>query len=151
MELLLKRLDELEKRIAILESGHTIDSKPNEMNDFKDTIKLIKINNEHLLNIFNSSVMDELIKIIIEMNSTHPFLQYKKFVFKLENNILTKMEDSDYKYLFEYIEYIIIKEFNIYSSQLKNPDDFFEKNKIIYGLKIDKNFKKIKSLFLQAL
>ena len=66
MELLLKRLDELEKRIAILESGHTIDSKPNEMNDFKDTIKLIKINNEHLLNIFNSSVMDELIKIIIE-------------------------------------------------------------------------------------
>ena len=103
MELLLKRLDELEKRIAILESGHTMDSKPNEMNDFKDTIKLIKINNEHLLNIFNSSVMDELIKIIIEMNSTHPFLQYKKFVFKLENNILTKMEDSDYKYLFEYI------------------------------------------------
>ena len=151
MELLLKRLDELEKRIAILEGSHTIDSKPNEMNDFKDTIKLIKINNDNLLNIFNSSVMDELIKIIIEMNSTHPFLQYKKFVFKLENNILTKMEDSDYKYLFEYIEYIIIKEFNIYSAQLKNPDDFFEKNKIIYGLKIDKNFKKIKSLFLQAL
>jgi hypothetical protein len=150
MELLLKRLDELEKRIHILENGNNSNVVSNEITDFKDTIKLIKITNDNLLNIFNTSLTDEFIKIIIELNKITPFLQYKKHVFKLENNVLTKMEDNDYKYLFEYVEYLIIKEFNVYSSQLKS-DDFFEKNKIIYGLKIDKNFKKIKSLFLQAL
>ena len=46
---------------------------------------------------------------------------------------------------------LIIQEFNLYSNKNKNSEQFFEKSKIIYGLNINKNFKKIKSLFLQAL
>ena len=90
----------------------------------------------------HEGVWESCLKLIKDNISLQAFKTWFEPIvpIKLENNILTKMEDSDYKYLFEYIEYIIIKEFNIYSAQLKNPDDFFEKNKIIYGLKIDKNF-----------
>ena len=52
--------------------------------------------------------------------------------------------------MFEYVEYLLIKEFHQYSLTLKS-DDFFEKNKIIYSLNLSKNFKKVKTLFLQAL
>jgi hypothetical protein len=92
----------------------------------------------------------EIVNILIKTNTAHNYLQYKKHVFKCENGNTVKVDDDDYKYMFEYVEYLLIKEFHQYSLTLKS-DDFFEKNKIIYSLNLSKNFKKVKTLFLQAL
>jgi hypothetical protein len=147
MEQLLERLNQLEKRVQMLEGRET---KQTDLNDFKETIKLITVSNENLTNIFSSSIEEEIIRILIQLNKTNLFLQYKKHVFKYENGNTLKLEEEDYKYMFQYVEFLLIKEFHQYSLQLKS-DDFFEKNKIIYSLNLAKNFKKIKSLFLQAL
>jgi len=148
MEQLILKIEQLEKRVAFLENkGNT---QCNDINDFKETIKLISVNSDNLINIFNTSIEAEIIKILLELNKTSPYLQYKKHVFKLDNGNMVKVEDDDYKYMFEYVEYLIIKEFHTYSLTLKS-DDFFEKNKLIYSLNLSKNLKKVKSLFLQAL
>jgi predicted protein tyrosine phosphatase len=146
MEQLLERISQLEKRVQMLERRDTT----NELNDFKETIKLISVSTENLTNIFNTSMDQEIVNILIKMNSSHNYLQYKKHVFKCENNNMVKLDDDDYKYMFEYVEYLLIKEFHQYSLTLKS-DDFFEKNKIIYSLNLSKNFKKVKTLFLQSL
>jgi flagellar basal body rod protein FlgB len=146
MEQLLERILQLEKRVQMLEKRDT----NNEINDFKETIKLISVSTEHLTNVFNSSMDQEIVNILIKTNSIHNFLQYKKHVFKCENGNTVKVDDDDYKYMFEYVEYLLIKEFHQFSLTLKS-DDFFEKNKIIYSLNLSKNFKKVKTLFLQAL
>jgi hypothetical protein len=148
MEQLLLKIEQLEKRVALLENKGNTQSK--EINDFKETIKLISVNSDNLINIFNTSIDAEIIKILLELNIHTPFLQYKKHVFKLDNGNMIKVEDDDYKYMFEYVEYLIIKEFHTYSLTLKS-DDFFEKNKLIYSLNLSKNLKKVKSLFLQSL
>jgi exonuclease VII small subunit len=148
MEQLLERLAQLEKRVQMLESREP--KQNNAMNDFKETIKLIKVSNENLSNVFSSSMEEEIVRILIQMNKTTSFLQYKKHVFKYENGDTIKLEDEDYNYMFKYVEFLLIKEFHEYSLRLKS-DDFFEKNKIIYSLNLAKNFKKIKSLFLQSL
>ena len=148
MEQLILRIEQLEKRVAFLENKGNTQCK--DMNDFKETIKLISVKSDNLINIFNTSIDAEIIKILIELNTHTPYLQYKKHVFKLENGNMVKLEDDDYKYMFEYVEYLIIKEFHTYSLTLKS-DDFFEKNKLIYRLNLSKNIKKVKSLFLQAL
>jgi len=146
MEQLLERILQLEKRVQMLEKRDTT----NEINDFKETIKLISVSTEHLTNVFNSSMDQEIVNILIKTNSIHNFLQYKKHVFKCENGNTVKVDDDDYKYMFEYVEYLLIKEFHQFSLTLKS-DDFFEKNKIIYSLNLSKNFKRVKTLFLQAL
>jgi len=148
MEQLLERIEQLEKRVLFLENQKVNENK--DLNDFKESIKLIKISNDNLINIFNTTFEEELIKILVQFNIKTPFLQYKKYLYKFENGNMIKVEDEDYKYIFGYVEYLIIKEFHQYSLTLKS-DDFFEKNKIIYGLNLSKNFKKIKSLFLQSL
>jgi hypothetical protein len=146
MEQLLERISQLEKRVQMLEKRDTT----NELNDFKETIKLISVSTENLINVFNTSMDQEIVNILIKTNTAHNFLQYKKHVYKFENDNMIKMEDSDYKYMFEYIEYSILKLFNSYSSTLKS-DEYYEKYNIVYGLKFDKNVKKIKSLFLESL
>ena len=148
MDQLLKRLDELEKRIIYLESKEKI--QDNIYSDFKNTINTVEITDENLTNIFKTSILSEIIKIIINKNKQMPFLQYKKHVYKFENDNMVKMDDADYKYMFEYIEYLILKLFKSYSLTLKS-EDYYEKSNIIYGLKFDKNIKKIKSLFLESL
>lgn len=146
MEQLLERILQLEKRVQMLEKRDT----NNELNDFKETIKLITVSTENLTNVFNTSMDQEIVNILIKINMTNSFLQYKKHVFKCENGNIVKLDDDDYKYMFEYVEYLLIKEFHQFSLTLKS-DDFFEKNKIIYSLNLSKNFKKVKTLFLQAL
>jgi hypothetical protein len=151
MEEILNRIANLEKRIAELENKNVNDVSKNEYNDFITTIGSFCVDEKNLINIFNTSLIDEIIKIILNKNKEQPFLQYKKQVYKYENKIMHKMEDDYYIKLFNHIEYLIIQEFNLYSNKNKNSEQFFEKSKIIYGLNINKNFKKIKSLFLQAL
>jgi hypothetical protein len=92
---------------------------------------------------------EEIVKIIHDKNKEIPFLQYKKHVYKYENEMI-EMTDDDYKYMFEYVQYLIIKCFTEYCVKLKS-DDYFEKNNIIVGLNLTKNFKKVKSLFLKSL
>ena len=145
MEELIKRLNDLEKRVAILENRKSSST----YGSFKETISTIVISEDNLINIFNTSMIDELIKVILDKNKEIPFLQYKKHVYKYENEMI-EMTDDDYKYMFEYVQYLIIKQFTEYCVKLKS-DDYFEKNNIIVGLNLTKNFKKVKSLFLKSL
>jgi hypothetical protein len=145
MEELLKRLNDLEKRVAILENKKSSST----YGSFKETILTITITEDNLTSIFNTSMAEEIVKIIHDKNKEIPFLQYKKHVYKYENEMI-EMTDDDYKYMFEYVQYLIIKCFTEYCVKLKS-DDYFEKNNIIVGLNLTKNFKKVKSLFLKSL
>jgi hypothetical protein len=145
MEELLQRLNDLEKRVNMLEKN----KNTSDYCSFKDSICSISINEDNLTSIFNTSMSDEIIKIIVNKNKETPFLHYKKVVYKYENEMIA-MEDADYKYMFEYVQYLIIKKFTEYSSNLKS-DEYFEKNNIILGLNLNKNFKKVKTLFLKSL
>ena len=77
------------------------------------------------------------------------FLKLKKILYKFDKDWI-KMSDDDYKYMFEYIEYQLI---TLYKLRIHTfgPEEFFEKNKIMYGLNFNKNSKRIKTLFLQSL
>jgi len=145
MEELIKKVNDLEKRLALLENR----KQNSTYGQFKETISSIVISEDNLNSIFNTSMMDEIIKIILDKNKETPFLQYKKHVYKCDTEMI-EMTDDDYKYMFEYVQYMIIKQFTEYCVKLKS-DDYFEKNNIILGLNLTKNFKKIKSLFLKSL
>jgi hypothetical protein len=145
MEELIKKVNDLEKRLALLENR----KQNSTYGQFKETISSIVISEDNLNSIFNTSMMDEIIKIILDKNKETPFLQYKKHVYKYDTEMI-EMTDDDYKYMFEYVQYVIIKQFTEYCVKLKS-DDYFEKNNIILGLNLTKNFKKIKSLFLKSL
>jgi hypothetical protein len=145
MEELIKKVNDLEKRLALLENKKSSST----YGSFKDTILTISITEDNLTSIFNTSMAEEIVKIIYDKNKEMPFLQYKKHVYKYENEMI-EMTDDDYKYMFEYVQYLIIKHFTEYCVKLKS-DDYFEKNNIILGLNLTKNFKKIKSLFLKSL
>jgi hypothetical protein len=150
MEQILERLADLEKRLALLENKETTTKQ--EFYDFITAINTITITEENINNIFNTTFIEELIKIILNKNKEMPFIQYKKHVYKYDKNTMVKMEDEDYATLFKHIEYLIIQAFMTYSNNnLQNSEDYFKKTNIIYGLNINKNLKKIKLLFLQSL
>ena len=144
MEEILERLAFLEKRVAILEKR-----EQENCNNFKDTIISIKITEDDVSSALQSSVEEQIIRLLIDSNNKTPFLKLKKILYKFDKDWI-KMSDDDYKYMFEYIEYQLI---TLYKLRIHTfgPEEFFEKNKIMYGLNFNKNSKRIKTLFLQSL
>ena len=104
MEQILERLADLEKRLALLENKETTTKQ--EFYDFITAINTITITEENINNIFNTTFIEELIKIILNKNKEMPFIQYKKHVYKYDKNTMVKMEDEDYATLFKHIEYL---------------------------------------------
>ena len=144
MEEILERLKFLEKRVAILEKR-----EQSNCNNFKETIVGIQLTEDDVSSALQSSVEEQIIRLLVEANNKTPFLKLKKILYKFDNDWV-KMSDDDFKYMFEYIEYQLI---TLYKLRIHTfgSEEFFEKNKIMYGLNFNKNSKKIKSLFLQSL
>ena len=144
MEEILERLAFLEKRVAILEKR-----EHEKCNNFKDTIVSIKLTEDDVSSALQSSIEEQIIRLLVEANNKTPFLKLKKILYKFDNDWV-KLSDDDFKYMFEYIEYKLITLYKLRTHSF-GSEEFFEKNKIMYGLNFNKNNKRIKSLFLQSL
>ena len=144
MEEIIERLNFLEKRVAILEKR-----EQSNCNNFKETIVGIQLTEDDVSSALQSSVEEQIIRLLVEANNKTPFLKLKKILYKFDNDWV-KMSDDDFKYMFEYIEYQLITLYKIRIHTF-GSEEFFEKNKIMYGLNFNKNNKRIKSLFLQSL
>lgn len=144
MDEILERLAFLEKRVAALEK-----QKQSQENNFKETIISIDITEDAVSSALQSSVEELIIQLLIQTNNKTPFLKLKKTLYKFDKDWI-KVTDEDYKYMFEYIEYKLI---TLYKLRIHTfgPEEFFDKNKIMYGLNFNKNIKRIKTLFLQSL
>jgi len=144
MDEILERLAFLEKRVEILEK-----QKQTQENNFKETIISVQITEEDVSSALQSTVEELIIQLLIQTNNKTPFLKLKKTLYKFDKDWI-KMSDDDYKYMFGYIEYQLI---TLYKLRIHTfgPEEFFEKNKIMYGLNFNKNIKRIKTLFLQSL
>lgn len=144
MDEILERLAFLEKRVEILEK-----QKQSQENNFKEAIIGIKLTEDDVSSALQSSVEEHIIKLLIQTNNKTPFLKLKKTLYKFDKDWI-KVTDEDYKYMFEYIEYQLITCYKLRIHTF-GPEEFFEKNKIMYGLNFNKNIKRIKTLFLQSL
>jgi hypothetical protein len=144
MEEILERLNFLEKRLAILEKR-----EQSNCNNFKDTIVGIQLTEDDVSSALQSSIEEQIIRLLVEANNKTPFLKLKKILYKFDNDWV-KLSDDDFKYMFEYIEYKLITLYKLRTHSF-GSEEFFEKNKIMYGLNFNKNNKRIKSLFLQSL
>ena len=143
MEEILARLELLEKKIALLE-------KPQTKYNFKDVIKGIVVSDSDVKEVIQTNMAQHIIKIINSTNNATPFLKLKRTIYKFDKDELVKLSDEDITYMFEYIEYLLITQYKN-SPISSSADDYFENNTIIYGLNLTKNFKKIKTLFVQSL
>ena len=143
MEDILARLEILEKKLAILE-------KPATNYNFKDVIKGIVVSDADIKEVIQTNMEQHIIKIINNTNNITPFLKLKRTIYKFDKDTLVKLSDEDITYMFEYIEYLLITQYKN-SPNATSAEDYFEHNSIIYGLNFTKNFKRIKSLFVQSL
>uniref|UniRef100_A0A6C0JIJ6 Uncharacterized protein n=1 Tax=viral metagenome TaxID=1070528 RepID=A0A6C0JIJ6_9ZZZZ len=146
MELILEKLKKLEERIAVLEKNEKTASS----NNFKESIKSIQLTNNDIELAISSSMSIHIIKILCDENNKKHFLKLKRVLYKFEEGEWSVATDDDITYMFEYVEYLIHSLYKEYSVTL-NEEDFLDTNKIIYGLNLKKNLKKIKALFLQSL
>jgi hypothetical protein len=146
MELILEKIKQLEERILILEKNE----KTTSSNNFKESIKKIQITQNDIDLAISSSMSAHIIKILCDENNKKHFLKLKRVLYKFEEGEWSVATDDDIIYMFEYVEYLIHTLYKEYSVTL-NEEEFLDTNKIIYGLNIKKNLKKIKTLFLQSL
>ena len=148
MELILEKIKKLEERIAVLEKNEktTTASSIN----FKESIKSIQLTDNDIELAISSSMATHIIKILCDENNKKHFLKLKRVLHKFEEGEWSIATDDDIIYMFEYVEYLIHNLYKEYSASL-NEEDFLDTNKIIYGLNVKKNIKKIKALILQSL
>jgi hypothetical protein len=146
MELILEKIKKLEERISILEKNEKTSSSIN----FKESIKMIQLTQNDIELAISSSMSIHIIKILCDENNKKHFLKLKRVLYKFEEGEWVIATDDDIIYMFEYVEYLIHNLYKEYSITL-NEEDFLDTNKIIYGLNLKKNLKKIKTLFLQSL
>jgi len=146
MELILEKIKKLEERISILEKNEKTTTSVN----FKESIKMIQLTQNDIQLAINSSMSIHIIKILCDENNKKHFLKLKRVLYKFEEGEWIIATEDDIIYMFEYVEYLIHNLYKEYSITL-NEEDFLDTNKIIYGLNLKKNLKKIKALFLQSL
>lgn len=149
MEAILKRLDALEKEIALLKSNSKGLDIEVEVSSFKVAISNITITDKDLSLVYNSSMKKQIIRIISEFNKKYPFLKWRRVLYKYEEAWVT-LEDEDIIYMIEEVEKLLIALYTQKSKEL-NPEKYFETAEIVYSLNLNKNFKKIKSELLQSI
>ena len=148
MEIILEKIKKLEERIFILENNEKITSSSSI--NFKESIKSIQLTHNDIELVISSSMTIHIIKILCDENNKKHFLKLKRSLYKFEEGEWSIATDDDFIYMFEYVEYLIHNIYKEYSVSL-NEEEFLDTNKIIYGLNLKKNLKKIKALFLQSL
>uniref|UniRef100_A0A6C0ESJ5 Uncharacterized protein n=1 Tax=viral metagenome TaxID=1070528 RepID=A0A6C0ESJ5_9ZZZZ len=144
MEEVLLRLKFLEEKVIFLESRLELEllntKKKTTFYDFEESLKNIIVEDFHLSQVLETNIEDQIISIIVDHNQQNTFLQIRKGLYKFQGEWIV-MTDSDYKFMFETIEYKIIK---LYSKTNQNADKYFENNKKVYGLNLSARFKKLK-------
>jgi hypothetical protein len=143
---ILQRFRLLEERVRYLESQQVRESAY----DFEETLKTIEVNEFHLAQVIESNMEDQIISILINHNKQYPFLKMCKHLcmFKEKWIFLT---DADFKLMIETIEYKLLKIHQKQSETESNPDNYFEVNKIMYGLNFAARCKKIKVKLIEGL
>ena len=156
-----KRIKDLEERVQYLESViknfikndlnslnslNSINEINNE-NDFDEVRKNIIINKDHLSQVLESSMEEQIILIMIQENRKNRFMKMTKDL-QMYKNGWVYMEDSDLKLFIETIEHKILL---LHSKSSYNEEKCFENNKIIYGLNLSVRFKKIKNKLIDAM
>ncbi len=138
---MLHRVQLLEERVAYLESlikGVVIQKQGYDIDEVRDNIV---ITDYHLSQILQTSMEEQIIKIIVEINKKTPFIKMTKELY-MYNGSWVHMDDSDLKLFIETIEHKILL---LHSKCLRDADTHFDNNKIIYGLNLMGRFKKIKN------
>lgn len=139
---MLIRVQLLEERVAYLES--IIKGFQGQTQGYYDidTVRdSIVITEHHLSQILQSSMEEQIILMIIEINKKTPFMKMAKEL-SMYNGSWVHMDDSDLKLFIETIEHKILL---FHSKRLRDADTHFDNNKIIYGLNLMGRFKKIKN------
>lgn len=148
MEELLARIVALEQKVAELSNSNS-NANSNVNANFKTTINNICITESDLELVYKTSMKTQIIRIISDVNKNESCLKWKKIMYKYEGDWV-KLTDDDITYMIEHVENLLISLYKQISNAL-NPDEFFEKAEIIYGLDLKKHFKKIKAELLQSL
>jgi hypothetical protein len=137
---ILERLTLLEKEVALLKASKSD-------HHFHEVMHTIQVTDEDLQLVYQSSMMPHILRILLETNKRTPFLKVKRKLCKYENEWIP-MSDYDIENMVKHLERLFIQLHSRYAESY-SPEDFFEKVKPIYGLKI--NVKKIKSDLMNAL
>ena len=141
---LVERVRSLEEKVSYLESlimnmGHSQSHfQANDIDEVRDNIVITEY---HLSQILQTSMEEQIILIMIEINKKTPFMKMSKELCMYKNGWV-HMDDSDLKLFIETIEHKILL---LYSKQLRDAETHFDNNKIIYGLNLMGRFKKIKN------
>ena len=137
---MLIRVQLLEERVAYLES--IIKGFQGHNNYDIDTVREnIVITDYHLSQILQTSMEEQIILIMIEINKKTPFMKMTKELCMYKNGWV-HMDDSDLKLFIETIEHKVLL---LHSNCSRDVETHFENNKIIYGLNLLGRFKKIKN------
>jgi hypothetical protein len=141
---MLIRVQLLEERVAYLESiikgfqGQN-QSKNHDIDEVRDNIVITEY---HLSQILQTSMEEQIILMIIEINKKTPFMKMSKDLCMYYGTEWVHMDDSDLKLFIETIEHKILL---FHSKRLRDAETHFDNNKIIYGLNLMGRFKKIKN------
>jgi hypothetical protein len=143
---ILERLRLLEERVQYLESQQVRESAY----DFEETLQKIEVTDFHLAQVIESNMEDQIISILVNHNKQYPFLKMCKHLcmFKEKWVFLT---DADFKLMIETIEYKLLKIHQKQTESETNADNYFEVNKIMYGLNFAVRCKKIKVKLIEGL
>jgi hypothetical protein len=159
---LLSRIEMLEERVNYLENlikthMSTVSNQMNQNNqmnqmnqsfrvkeyDFEETRTSIIINDEHLSQVLETSMEEQIINIIVEENKKTPFIRMTKDLYMYKNGSgWVHMDDADLMLLIRTIEHKILL---LHSTYPTDAEKCFDNNKIIYGLNLVGRFKKIKN------
>ena len=141
---MLVRVQLLEERVAYLESiikGFQNQGQ-NQYYDIDTVRDNIIITEHHLSQILQTSMEEQIILMIIEINKKTPFMKISKELSMYNGSGWVHMDDSDLKLFIETIEHKILL---FHSKRVRDAETHFDNNKIIYGLNLMTRFKKIKN------
>jgi ferredoxin-fold anticodon binding domain-containing protein len=139
---MLVRVQLLEERVAYLESiikGFQCQTQG--YHDIDAVRENIVITDYHLSQILQTSMEEQIILMIIEINKKTPFIKMAKELSMYKGGWV-HMDDSDLKLFIETIEHKILL---FHSNCQRDVETHFDNNKIIYGLNLMGRLKKIKN------
>jgi len=153
---LLNRIESLEERVIYLENlikthlsnqNHLILNRKEY--DFEEIRTNIVVNDEHLSQVLETSMEEQIINIIVEENKKTPFIRILKDLNMYTNSSgWVHMDDADLMLLIRTIEHKILL---LHSTYPTDAEKCFDNNKIIYGLNLVGRFKKIKNKLIDII
>ena len=141
---LVERVQLLEEKVKYLEDLIMKQSQSQTHNayDIDEIRENITITEYHLSQILQTSMEEQIILMMIEINKKTPFMKITKDLYMYKNGSWIHMDDSDLKLFIETIEHKILL---FHSKCPRDAETHFDNNKIIYGLNLLARFKKIKN------